>query len=69
MTTRIELYRGFIISWQEPPETGANWTANVGSEEPHLYALMGRHGAEIIKGQNREEMILNARRYVDRMRV
>jgi hypothetical protein len=65
--TKTEVYKGFTISWQEPPLTGANWTANVASEHPHLNNLMRRHGAEVIEGRTREEMIGNAKRYIDNL--
>ncbi|HJW42618.1 MAG TPA: hypothetical protein VJ476_15490 [Rhizomicrobium sp.] len=60
-----EDYRGFVISWQEPPRTSAAWTANVASEEPDLYALMGGRGAKVIDGQTRGDMIAASKKYVD----
>lgn len=63
-----ETYKGFTISWQEPPLTSAKWTANVASEDPHLYALMGQHGAKVIDGQTRDAMIAAAKRYIDELR-
>jgi hypothetical protein len=62
---KTEVYGGFTISWQEPPLTTAWWTANVASEDRHLYALMGHPGAEIINGGTRDEMIVAAKRYID----
>jgi hypothetical protein len=35
-TTKGMDYRGFTISWQKPPLTSAQWTANVASESPQL---------------------------------
>jgi hypothetical protein len=58
-------YRGFVISWLEPPLTGAKWTANVASDSPQLYALIGGGGAKVIDGRTREDMLANARTYVD----
>jgi hypothetical protein len=63
--TKTEVYRGFTISWLEPPLTSANWTANVASEHQHLNDLMRRHGAEVIEGRTREEMFVNAKKYID----
>ena len=62
---KTEAHRGFTISWQEPPQTAAKWTGNVGSEAPHLHALMGRHGSEVIDGRNRDDMIAKAKKYID----
>ncbi len=65
--TKTEVYRDFTISWQEPPLTSANWTANVASEDRHLNGLMRRHGAKVIEGRTREEMIVNAKKYIDNL--
>jgi hypothetical protein len=64
---KTELYKDFTISWQEPPQTSAKWTANVASEDRHLYELMGRHGAEVVDSSNRNEMLGNAKRYIDKL--
>ena len=60
-----ELYRGFIISWQEPPQTSAYWTANVASDDPRLYNLMVRNGSEVIVAPSRSEMIDKSKKYID----
>jgi hypothetical protein len=60
-----EAYRGFLISWQEPPLTGAKWTANVATESVQLLNLMGGNGATVIDGRSREEIILMAKGYID----
>jgi len=67
VVNKTELYKGFTISWQESPQTSAKWTANVASEDCHLYDLMGRHGAEVVDGNNRDEMLVNAKRYIDKL--
>jgi hypothetical protein len=67
VSNKSEEYRGFTISWQEPPLTGAKWTANVASDSPQLNALMGRSGAQTIDGRTREDM-QNTRAYVDGLR-
>src|SRR4029077_14193904 len=40
VTHRTENYRGFIISWQEPPMLGGIWTAIIGTDFPQLLSLM-----------------------------
>lgn len=65
MIDRAEDYRGFTISWQEPPLTSAKWTANVATESLQLLNLMGRNGAEVIDGRSRNDMLANAKRYID----
>jgi len=62
-----ENYRGFVISWQEPPMMGNGWTANVATDSPQLLSLMGRNGAEVIEARTRDEMIANAKQYIDRL--
>ena len=62
----IKGYRGFIISWQEPPLTSAKWTANIESESPHLAAFL-RHGVEIIDGRNRVDMVARAKSFIDNL--
>jgi hypothetical protein len=64
VTLKDEKYRGFIISWQEPPMMG-RWTANVATDSPSLFALMGRNGAQVIDGRDREDMITAAKKYID----
>jgi hypothetical protein len=67
VTLKDENYRGFIISWQEPPTMGNGWTANVATDSPHLLSLIGRNGSEVIQAQTRDEMIAKARQYIDRL--
>ncbi len=62
---KTENYRGFIISWQEPPMMGDGWSAIVATESRQLLSLMGRNGAEVIKARTRDEMIATAKRYID----
>ena len=62
---KSEDYRGFIISWQEPPITSAEWSANVATDDRSLFALMGRNGPKVINGRTRDEMIADARQYID----
>ena len=65
VTLRTENYRGFIISWQEPPMMGDGWTATVATDSPSLFAFMGRNGAEVTKAQTHDEMIAKAKQYID----
>jgi hypothetical protein len=67
VTHKTENYRGFIISWQEPPMMGDGWTANVATDSRQLLSLMGRNGAEVIKAPTPDEMITKAQRYIDRL--
>jgi hypothetical protein len=66
--TKTDFYRGFTISWEHPPVLGAsNWTASVASEDRRLNDLMRRHGAEVIEGRTSDEMIINAKTYIDNL--
>lgn len=61
---KTEDYKGCEISWQEPPQTSAKWTANVGSTNPHLFNKMGGR-VQVIDDQTRYEMIANAKALID----
>jgi hypothetical protein len=62
VTNKTEDYKGFTISWQEPPITSAKWTANVATDSPRLFAMMGRNGAKVIDGRTGDEMIAEAKK-------
>jgi len=64
VTDKSENYRGFIISWGEPPMMG-QWTANVASDQPNLLALMKQNGSKVIEGRDRDDMIAAAKKYID----
>lgn len=66
VTLKTENYRGFIISWQEPPMMG-RWTANVATDSRNLFALMGQNGAKVIDGRDRDDMLAAAKKYIDRL--
>jgi hypothetical protein len=57
-------YRGFLISWQEPPMMG-RWTANVATNELNLLPLMKQNGSKIIDGRNHDDMIAASKKYID----
>jgi hypothetical protein len=57
-------YRGFVLSWHEPPLTGAAWVVNVAAEVRGLQSGIG-NGAEVIPGPSRDEAIAKAMTYVD----
>ena len=35
-----EIYRGFVVSWQQPPLTGLGFQMNITSETPNLLTLL-----------------------------
>jgi hypothetical protein len=45
--------------------TSAQWTANVASESPQLYALMARSGAQVIDGHDRDDVLATSKMYID----
>lgn len=63
VTLKEETYRGFQISWQEPPVN--KWTANVASELLSLMHLMKQNGSKVIEGRDRNDMIAAAKKYID----
>jgi hypothetical protein len=64
-----EVYKGYVIAWQEPPVTGLIWAASIRSNDPVLYAKMGKHGAQVIDGRTRDVMIAKAKEYIDGLGV
>jgi hypothetical protein len=62
---RTEEYRGYQITWQEPPMSGANWSANVATESAFLFALMRRNSSKVIQGRTRDDMLAEAKAYID----
>jgi hypothetical protein len=67
VTDKTEDYRGFVISWDEPPMIGGIWNANVATDSPQLFALTRRNSAEVIQAQTRDEMLAKAKQYIDRL--
>lgn len=65
MNTKSESYRGYEISWVEPPLTSAGWTVNVASEDRALYALMRQPGSEVITRPTRDAAVAAAKIYID----
>jgi hypothetical protein len=65
MTDQKVVYRGFSISWQEPPLTPDKWAAIVTSESTSLRHLVQRGGAKIVQGGTRCEMLADAERHID----
>lgn len=63
VTLKEETYRGFQVSWQEPPVN--KWTANVASESLSLMRLMKQNGSKVIEGCDRNDIIAAAKKYID----
>jgi hypothetical protein len=61
---RIE-YRGFFIFWLSPHNGGGRWMANITSGCPSLFPAIAP--SEAIDGCNRDDMLGNAKTYVDRL--
>jgi hypothetical protein len=61
VTNKTEIYRGFEISWQEPPMTGAAWSANIATNDRQLLEMIGRSGAKVIQSPTRDEMLASAK--------
>lgn len=64
VTLNEEAYKGFLLSWQEPPIMGY-WSANVASNDLNLLRLMKQSGSKVIEGQDRAAMLAAARKYID----
>ena len=64
VTDKNEPYKGFIISWDEPPMLADAWRANVATNQPNLLRFMG-NGSKVIEGRVRDDMIAKAKKYID----
>jgi hypothetical protein len=64
VTLKDENYKGFLISWQEPPMMG-RWTANVATNQPNLLPLMKQSGSKVIDGRDHGDMIAASKKYID----
>jgi hypothetical protein len=64
VTDKSQDYKGFIVSWDEPPMYADAWRANVATNEPHLLRFMSG-GSKVIEGRNRDDMIAAAKKYID----
>lgn len=63
---RTEIYRGFEISWEDPPLTSDRWTVNIASNDPPLMAMLGS-SAKVIDAATRDETIAKAKRSIDHL--
>jgi hypothetical protein len=59
-----EKYRGYVMSWQEPPMTSHARAVNLASDSPDLQIKLSNSG-KIITGQSPSEAIANAKRFID----
>jgi hypothetical protein len=59
-------YKDFIISWLEPPLTGAGWSANIAPSDLDHADHMGKRSAHVIDAcSTRDEMLAKAKLYID----
>jgi hypothetical protein len=60
MPRRERCYRGFIVSWKEPPVSANKWDINVSPED------RGKHGkTQVITGATLQEAWAKARKFID----
>jgi hypothetical protein len=59
-------YRGFVISWLEPPPATDKWTANISTEDAFFLRKMSR-GPSVITGRTRTEMLARARSWINKL--
>jgi hypothetical protein len=63
MQTREKRYKGFVISWVEPPETGAKWTLNISAEGRAHSSKLGR--TMVIEAVILEAALDKAEQFID----
>lgn len=57
-------HRGYVIAWQEPPATTAQWDFTVASDDPNLQRFIGK-SAHAISAPSREAGFNAACAYID----
>ncbi len=66
ITERTEAYKGFIITWQEPPLTSARLEANITSEERRGFTLIGGRAVPV-EGRTHKDMLAKAKQCIDEL--
>jgi len=66
MDNELVEYRGFFIFWRKPLNSG-KWTAGITSGSPSLFPAIEPSGARVIGGHSRDDMLVNAKLYIDGM--
>jgi alkanesulfonate monooxygenase SsuD/methylene tetrahydromethanopterin reductase-like flavin-dependent oxidoreductase (luciferase family) len=61
---RAKSYKGFVMTWSEPPETSDRRTINIGSDDRRLFAKLGR-SSKVVAGATLEEALEKAKRFID----
>jgi hypothetical protein len=64
MHEKIE-YRGFFIVWRKPD--GGKWAADIAAGSPSLFPAVSPDQAKAIHGHNRDDMLSNAKLYIDEL--
>ena len=60
ITTRADHYKGFVITWVEPPVSAHKWVLNINAEDKAGLTKLGR--TEVIKGATLDEAMAKAKR-------
>jgi hypothetical protein len=65
--TMTEEYRGFVLTWQEPPPMGNGYSVNIGSDNMNLSGILASHEATPIPNPNLLTALENARGIIDQL--
>jgi hypothetical protein len=60
-------YRGYVIFWRRFSNDGP-WLASIAAASPSLFPATTQSAATDIHGRNRDDMLANAKFYIDRLR-
>ena len=66
MNDELVEYRGYFIFWRKPLN-GGKWTAGITSGCPSLFPAVEPSGGGAIDGHSRDDMLINAKLYIDGM--
>ena len=60
-------YKGFVITWVEPPVSAHEWVLNINAKDKNKAGLtkLGRTG--VIKGATLDEAMAKAKQFIDEL--
>jgi hypothetical protein len=63
--TKSEPYRGFILSWDDPPLLGSSWQVIVATEDDRLFPLLRRLASPVMSGTDFTDVLQQAKLAID----
>jgi hypothetical protein len=60
-------YKGFVISWVEPPVSAHEWVLNISAKDKDKAGLTKLGRTEVIKGATLDEAVAKAKKFIDEL--